>query len=432
MAIFINEEQMINNNAFLYEDKLNSQYTRFLERPPVFVTYYSINNVESMADDGFQNVERILGSNSPIRFNKIEHFPVYGLDRIVLNLEDDDEGLTTSYDSELILLPNTVTPSPNDFFIINHVKTSVLFMVTEVALDSIKSNNYYKIGFTMKSLNPEGLERIDRQVVDNFECIFKNIGTEDKCLVRSDDYVKLNNFMKKFDEISDKFFMLYYDEPTNSLLYQDTFCRLYDAYLTEFITRNKILQNPHDYKTMFLANEDYSRLFPIKYEKSIYRTIEKKSKDRLPDEVKFIRLPIDSGESVFVIRRIRNVMSINFGDEHQYHSQVCVGETYLEPYLIKAIKNNDLNDYRSLDEIMGVMPIVDTDEDIDNGFTKYPLIKPIYRIIVKYFNNIDNGLFDEDINCIDADDIGYDLNSFVTTAILLFILSDAYRKFIKN
>ena len=38
MATFIKEEQMINNNAFMYEDKLNSQYTRFLERPPVFVT----------------------------------------------------------------------------------------------------------------------------------------------------------------------------------------------------------------------------------------------------------------------------------------------------------------------------------------------------------------------------------------------------------
>lgn len=431
MAIFINEEQMINNNAFLYEEKLNSQYTRFLERPPVFVTYYSINNVESMADGGFQNVERIIGTNSPIRFNKVEHFPVYGLDRIVLNLEDDEEGLTTSYDSELIILPNTITPNPNDFFIVNHIQSAVLFMVTEVSLDSIKSNNYYKIGFTMKSLSPEGLTMVDRQVVDNFECIFKNIGTEDKCLVRSDDYIKLCNFMKKFDEISNKFFMLYYDEPSNSLLYQDTFCKLYDAYLTEFITRNKILQNPHDYKTMILTNEDYSRIFPIRYEKSIYRSIERKSKDRLPDEVKFIRLPIDSGESVFVLRRIRNVMSINFGDEHQFHNQACVGETYLEQYLLKAIKNNDLSDYRTPDEIMGIIPISNTD-DIDSSFTRYPLINPIYRIIVKYFNNVDNGLFDEDINCIEVDDIDYDLKSFVVTPILLFILADAYRKFIKN
>lgn len=431
MAVFINEEQMINNNAFLYEDKLNSQYTRFLERPPVFVTYYSINNVESMADNGFQNVERIIGSNSPIRFNKIEHFPVYGLDRVILNLEDDEEGLTTSYDSELIILPNTVAPNPNDFFVINHIKTPVLFMVTEVSLDSIKSNNYYKIGFTMKSLNPEGLEKIDTQVLDNFECVFKNIGTEDKCLIRSDDYIKLNNFMKKFDEISDKFFMLYYDEPSNSLLYQDTYCKLYDAYLTEFITKNKILQNPHDYKTIILNNEDYSKLFPIRYEKSIYRSIEKKSKNRIPDVINFIRLPIDSGESVFVLRRIRNVMSINFGDEHQFHSQTCVGETYIDPDLIKAIKNNDLNDYKGIDEVTGVMPI-STDENVDTGFTRYPLINPVYRIIVKYFNNIENGLFDEDINCIDVDDIDYDLKSFVITPILLFILADAYRKFIKN
>lgn len=429
MAIFINEEQMINNNAFLYEDKLNSQYTRFLERPPVFVTYYSINNVESTADNGFQNVERIIGTNSPIRFNMIEHFPVYGLDRVVLNLEEDDEGLTTSYDSELIILPNTIVPNPNDFFIIDHIQAPVLFMVTEVSLDSIKSNNYYKIGYTMKSLNPDGFEKINKQVVDNFECVFKNIGTEDKCLIRSDDYVKITEFNKKFDEISNKYFMLYYDEMSNSILYQDTFCKIYDAYLTEFISRNRILQNPYDYKTIVFNNEDYSRLFPIKYEKSIYRTIEKKSKERLSDEIKFIRLPIDSGESVFVLRRIRNVMSVNFGDEHMYHSQQCIGETYIDPNLIKAIKNNDLNDYRGLDETVGVMPI---SNNVDEGFTRYPQINPIYRIIVKYFNNIDNGLFDEDIKLIDVDDIDYDLNSFILTPILLFILHDAYRKFIKN
>lgn len=432
MAVFLSEEQMINNNAFLYEEKLNSQYTRFQDRPPVFVTYYSINNVESTADIGFQSVERVLGPNSPIRFNKVEHFPVYGLDRIILSLDDNEEGLNTSYDSELIILPNTVVPMPNDFFIITHINTPVLFMVTEVSFDTIKSNNFYKIGFTVKYLNLEGLEKIEHQVVDNFQCVFKNIGTEDKCLIRNDDYVKVQKFMQKFDEISNKYFMLFYDEMTNSIIYQDMFCKLYDAYLTEFISRNKILQNPHDYKTIMLNNEDYSKLFPIKYEKSIYRSIERRQKNKLPDKSTFIRLPIESGESVFTLRRIRNIMSVNFGNEHKFHEVYCTGETYLEDYLIKAIKNNDLNDYRSIDEINGVMPISEIDEDIDIGMNVYPLITPFYRIIVKYFNNVDNGLFDDEINFIDADDVEYDLKSFITVPIILYIMSDAYRKFIKN
>lgn len=431
MATFIKEEQMINNNAFMYEDKLNSQYTRFLERPPVFVTYYSISDVESMADLGFQNVEAILGGNSPIRFNKIESFPVYGLDRVILNLEDDEEGLTTSYDSELIILPNTIEPTPHDFFIINHIQTPVLFMVTEVSLDTIKSNNFFKIGFTMKSLNPDGLQKIEKQVVDNFDCIFKNIGTEDKCLIRSEDHIKVNNFLKKFDEISEKYFMLFYDEPTNSLLYQDTYYKLYDAYLTEFITRNKILQNAHDYRTITLMNEDYSRLFPIKYEKSIYRSIEKKSKERLPNTSTFIRLPFESGESVFVLRRIKNVMSVNFGNEHEFHNYECTGETYLSQTLLHAIKFNDFNNYGIVQGEEDIMPLSDSD-NVDSNMGVYPLINPIYTIIVKYFNNIENGLYDEDINNIDADDIEYTFDSFITTGILLFIMVDAYRKYIKN
>ena len=149
MARFIDEEKIINNNAFVYEEKLNSQYTRFLERPPTFVTYYSINTIESVVDEGFLNVERLLGKNSPIKFNKIEHFPVYGLDMITPDLSEDEEGLTTSYNGDLIILPNTIAPSPNDFFIINHLDKNIIFMVTEVDYDTIKSNIFYKIGFTL-------------------------------------------------------------------------------------------------------------------------------------------------------------------------------------------------------------------------------------------------------------------------------------------
>lgn len=434
MARFIDEEKIINNNAFVYEEKLNSQYTRFLERPPVFVTYYSINAVESMVDEGFLNIERLLGRNSPIRFNKIEHFPVYGLDQVTPNLNEDEEGLTTSYDGDLIILPNTIVPNPNDFFIINHIDQNIIFMLTEVNFDTIKSNGFYKVGFSLDKIDYSDVQKLEQQTVDRFQCIYKNIGTEDKCLIRNDDYEKMKHFEQKFDDIIKKFFMLYYDQETNSLMFNDGYCNLYDKYMTHFIMNNKILQNDTDYKTITLLNEDKTKMFPIEYEKSIYRSIEKKDKMRLPDNVYFMRNPIQDGESAFILLRIRNVMSVMFNNEHQYHNHYCTGETYIDPKLIKYIKQNILADIVSKEPVSYLTVMTTTgniERDIPDSVETQP-IEPIYRMIVKYFNNEDNGLFDDDIKFIDADDIGYNMKSFVTTPILLYVMSQAYNKFIAN
>lgn len=432
MATFLQEEKIINNNAFIYEEKLNSQYTRFLERPPVFVTYYSINAIESMVDEGFLNVERLLGGNSPIRFNKIEHFPVYGLDQVTPNLNEDEEGLTTSYDGDLIILPNTIVPNPNDFFIITHIDQTIVFMVTEVNYDTIKSNSYYKIGFTLDKIDFSDVQKLEKQTVDNFQCIYKNIGTEDKCLVRSEDFVKMGVFEQKFDELIKKYFMLYYDDKTNSLMFNDSYCNLYDKYMTHFIMNNKILQNERDYNTVALTNEDRTKLFSIEYERSIYRSIEKREKNRLPDEVLFMRNHISDGESVFKMLRIRNVMSIAFSTEHKYHGQICTGETYIDPKLIKYIKQNILEDVVDKEPV-SYLTIVTKNGDIEREISdtvQTEPINPMYRMIVRYFNNENNGLFDEDIKFIDADMIDYNMQSFVLTPILLFVMHDAYNKFI--
>lgn len=475
MAVFIQEQQIVNNNAFLYEEKITSQYTKFLDKPPTFVTYFRVNNIETMADIGYDNVEAILGPRSPIRYNKIEDFPIYGFTKVDINLDDDEEGLTTSYDSEAYILPNTITPNVHDFFIVNHYKEPILFMVTEIGFHTIKSNGYHRINFTMKSLSLTALERLDKQVTDCFNCIFKNIGTEDKCLVRTEDYQKIQDFLTKFDEISDKYLMLFYDEKTNSLVYQDEYCKLYDSYLTEFIIRNKIFQNPHDYKSLVLYNEDKTRKFPLNYEKSIYRSIEKKDKSRLPYRCTFIRSNFESGESCFTLRRKHNTLSIQFDNEHKYHEYQCTGEIYISTNLLHCIKLNKFIDHNVSDNESSIMPINDSvpstpvippsyipsipitppthipsiplqppitnkpvppsqDEsiDIDNGMNADVLINPIHTIIVKYFNNVNNGLFDEEMAYIDADDINDSFDSFITTIILLYIMRVTYKNFIKH
>ena len=129
MGSFIKDENFLNDNIFLFEKRLGSQYSIFFDgKTPTFVTYYHINNINSIADSGFLNVENILGPESPIRFQKIESFPLYGIESIKPDLVDEDEGLNSNFDGEAIALPNTIKPLPNDFFTINYLDNTFLFM----------------------------------------------------------------------------------------------------------------------------------------------------------------------------------------------------------------------------------------------------------------------------------------------------------------
>jgi hypothetical protein len=174
MGFNFDEKALVNNNIFKYEDKLNSAFTRFLETTPTYVTYYNISSIESTVDLGFANVEKILGSQSPIRYSEVKNFPIYGMETIQIDLDEAEEGLTGNYDGgELIILPDTIVPYPDDFFIIEHKGYDMLFRVTTVNYDTIKSNNFYKIGFSIKIL-------FDYDKVKLIDYTLNNIDIKDK------------------------------------------------------------------------------------------------------------------------------------------------------------------------------------------------------------------------------------------------------------
>ena len=220
----MNEKTFINDNIFKYEKRLESQYSIFTEKTPTFVTYYHINNINSITDSGLLNVDRILGHESPLKYQKIEDFPIYGIDQIKLDLNDDEEGLTSSYDSEGLILPNTIKPLPNDFFTVSYLDESYLFMITTIDYDTIKSNNYYKIGFTLKTISNDSLKNLNDQVLEKYTCVFKNIGTEDNCLIQEDAYNSLQELNSVYDTLVNKYISLFYNKRYNSFLFSLIIC----------------------------------------------------------------------------------------------------------------------------------------------------------------------------------------------------------------
>lgn len=277
MAFLISEQKHVEDNIFKYENRLNSEITRFLDKSPVFVTYYHVNPNETTVDGGFKDIENILGDESPLRFQKIENFPLYGLEPVQLAIEEADEGLNTSYQSECVILPNTIKPLQNDLFVIKHVKGGFVFRVIGVQYDNIRPDNFYKIEFKFTWLDEDKEDEINEQVVEKFTCVLENIGSENQCIIQEDYFQQITAIDNMYNDMVNTFKAVFYSERYNCFLgeYLDGY-KVYDPLQSIFMNKNKLLNKKTDYTTILLDEGFADNKRKIKYEKSIYRAFERR------------------------------------------------------------------------------------------------------------------------------------------------------------
>ncbi len=343
MGFKFDEKLLVNNNIFKYEDKLNSGFTRFLETTPTYVTYYNINTIESTVDLGFANVDKILGSQSPIRFSEVKNFPIYGMDAIQLDVDEAEEGITGSFDGgELIILPDTITPYPDDFFIIEHKGHNFLFRVTAVNYDTIKSNNFYKISFTIKYVTKEDTVKILDQVTEKFTCIVGNIGTEDRCIIEDEVYELLQRMQYLYEDISNRYKIFFYNKRYNVIMYYDSENKmgLYDRYVNAFIQKHGLFYDKETHRAIYLNNEDDTCCFALEYDNSLFRTFEARKKIK--------RYPYNK----FKIQEVKNIYSVfKYYSAKVYSVRYDGGHSEYFPHqIIDAMVNGEIPDNDTFDE----------------------------------------------------------------------------------
>ena len=419
MGFKFDEKLLINNNIFKYEDKLNSQYTRFLETTPTYVTYYNINSIESTVDLGFSNVDKILGPSSPLKYSEVKNLPVYGMDAIQINVDEAEEGLTGSYDNgELIILPDTIKPYPDDFFILEHKGHDFLFRVTGVEYDTIKSNNFYKITFTIKYVTKEESLKILDQVTNKYTCIVDNIGTEDKCIIEDEFYELLQRMQALYKDISERYKLFFYRKKYNAFLYVDPEVTygIYDRYVNMFIQKHGLLYDTESHKTIYLNNEDDTCCFTLEYDSSIFRAFEARKVKRI-SACKFKIVDIGNMWSVFAYYRTR-VKSIRFknGDKD-----------YLPKLLLQAMVSGEIPESTDRENMVSV-DVIDPSFTIDDY-----IFDEADNIIVKYLHDKIDSIYN--INFEELEEFSYfqpTRTNMVKIPLLLYALKGYYKLFIKK
>ena len=414
MAKFKSPAEFINTNVSLLANRQTSMYAAFLESKPTYVTYYHINKIHSRTDRGLKIPEKLNGALSPIRYNKIFNFPLYGIEQIQLQLDEMDEGLNSEYNGEAIILPNTIHPTVDDYFIIDYLEKKYMFRVIKYDYDTIKSNNFYKIEYIIQSVDVSFFNDIEKQVVKVYYTQLENIGTEDNIFLTEENKNLADEIKDLYDGLATDYLDNYYDpyrEPYNTLLFiapsetwGSDFDLIFDQNLVYFCNKNEIFYEHKSTDAIYFYEEPRS-YFKKDYKESIYDLAEHYESDRINLINSYFDLePSASTSSIFMYYRDRRVKYLRtYKNPYNFYG----GDTkeYVPQIFIEAVNNKS---------------IVDLESPIDKFITAWITDKTDTDLLMTLIKDIDKNHND------------YTFHNFIFIPLLLFSLMDLYNNIIND
>ena len=149
MSKFINTQNRVVIDSLvegLKESIRDNPYYMHNDKKATITTYFNVNLKKSTLDESLRTNYSNLGEDSPLRYNKINNFYLYGIERISTDLDLGDYGISAGdIEGEAIILPNTIIPYPQDYFYINYLKLNAYYsflFVLIIQLSSFQSLYY--------------------------------------------------------------------------------------------------------------------------------------------------------------------------------------------------------------------------------------------------------------------------------------------------
>ena len=382
------------------------QYTRFLEKHVDFVTYFSINKILSTTSIGNFAVDSYIGKDSPVRYNRINNFPLYGFPLFTDENSYGEDGAGLNMDDfggQVTMLPEIIEPSEGDCFILNMYDENRFFIVTEVTQVALKGKSHYILSFT--SGIPDYLPQLKKQVIDEYNAIFDNIGTEDRVVISNKDYK-----LKSMYENTYKFMYTYYIHKffnKRNTLFQANInvgtlpISYTDIYCTKFMQDNRIIIMDKLLKECLVM--DYNKIYDdndyFDYMDTLYWAIENKDTRKLKKA------------NYITIKKMVSPFSLSIS---QYDSDVYLSELY---------NFNNICDYDSENNYNSIeFNFTDIVDRINSNkfYISDNAVDRCISIIVRYLNDdkvIQPGYF----SSIEFDTMT-ELEQYLLIPIILFII----------
>lgn len=277
---FINQSQKMTIDTLVDNAKtlLNNPYYLYSDKKTAVADYYNLNTTKTTLDEATRTNYSELDPDSPKRFNIIRNAILCGVEKIALDYDMGDFGLEANeITGECLVLPNTFIPYAGDYFRLHQINNPYLFKVTKVDENTLDTGAImYKISYQLEYTDLHG---IDDLVVESYNMIANNVGSNFQAVIQSSNYDLIRELEQYTIKLKDYFNMIFYDDKVQTYTFlHDGMFKVYDPYLVEFLIRNKILDGATKYiyvsHQMFLPNT-----FGVDYDKTIFSSIEQKSTD---------------------------------------------------------------------------------------------------------------------------------------------------------
>jgi hypothetical protein len=244
------QKDIITRTVDKYKQTTLKDYAKYFEGSPTYVTYYQLDSVATQQDTNLENVNNLIGANSPNKYKKIEDVVIYGVDALQISNEISEKGLQSLISGDFVLLPDSIRPYPGDFFVFDDSELQEhLFRINDVQFDKASPRKFFRCAF---SLYQDNADLILGNIEGDYVLDYQSIAGETSAVLKKEDAALSENVKKLVDGIIDKYNTLFYDED------MDTFaCRiastesadllsLWSPYLQKFVHDQKVLEKYSD------------------------------------------------------------------------------------------------------------------------------------------------------------------------------------------
>jgi hypothetical protein len=269
----VSPKDIIQNNIRDYISLSTGPYSKLLQGTPTFVTYFRKNILASKEDPSLETVVEIVGSESPISYNKIDNFILYGIEQLSISIENGDFGVDTECQGEAVIIPQTIRPLPDDAFIIGGNLNQFIFKVTDVQSSLLSGEKFYKIQFELSSWS---VDMIEEQVDGSYSLFMDDMGTGKVAILTSQNALLIDYARKIESKLIDHYVKNYFSMRYNIINYRINEWHIYNQYLTKFIIDNNILDKGKSFLSTICLIDIFEQTPFIceNYEKTIYYAVE--------------------------------------------------------------------------------------------------------------------------------------------------------------
>ena len=238
------ETSLVDQQMYKYDGFLHSRINKYTGNGRTLVRYWNINDSQTSTSLGMGTAYQILGPDSPLRYDEIDNMILISF--TPLNPEEKQTSTTTvrnyGLNGEAFIIPGTVMPKENDFFIVKHINMNHLFRVTQVTQDGLNTDGSYRINYELFSTNPKEIENIRRQTVGNFVMDLQTIGGEDLTpVIGKEDHELRSRLIKMVNDMVENYVSRFYDRTHNCFILHLNGRSLFDVCGNMFMANNGIM-----------------------------------------------------------------------------------------------------------------------------------------------------------------------------------------------